>query len=175
MTNLAFDFAARGSARFSPCKRYRYVLERPIGGSGGVLVGCCINPSKADAFDEDQTSRRWKYFARRANASRFLLGNLFAFCETHQDDLCAAYERGEDIIGPENDQVLRELAAQASTIVVAWGSPKWPFVRERIAVVTGILRARGLPLLCLGTTQDGSPRHPSRLGNAVQLEPWREP
>lgn len=42
--------------------------------------------------------------------------------------------------------------------------------KERIATMRGILLDQ--PLLCLGKTKDGAPRHPSRLAYSTPLEAW---
>lgn len=172
MTNLAFDFAARGDAEISPCGRYRYTLVRHLSGAGEPLCFVMLNPSTADASEDDPTLRRCIGFGRALGRCRIHVVNLFAFRTPYPDVLKNAHLLGTDIVGPRNGQVLDELQG---TIVCAWGPPKWPFVRERARVVVEHLQRRGAPLLCLGTAKDGSPRHPLMLPGAATLEPWRMP
>ena len=61
-------------------------------------------------------------------------------------------------------------------MVAAWGalggSPDLQrLLKERRDALLPLLD--GIPLWCLGKTQDGSPRHPSRLGYGVPMERWR--
>lgn len=174
MTNLAFDFAARGGADVSPCGRYRYTLDREIGGRGMPLVFVMLNPSTANAHEDDPTLRRCIGFGRSLDRCRIRVVNLFAFRTPYPKELREAHQRGIDIVGPRNDQVLDALPG---TIVCAWGPPKWPFVRDRdrARAVAGRLAARELPLFCLGTSKDGSPRHPLMLPGDAVLQPWSPP
>lgn len=169
MTTLPFDFAKTGSAQLSPCGLYRYTLDREVGGPGMPLCFVMLNPSTADASVDDPTLRRCIGFARSMGRSRVRVVNLFAFRTPYPEELKAALARGVDIVGLEND---RALATLPGTIVCAWGPPKWPFVRARIAAVVKVLEATGLPLFCLGTAKDGSPRHPLMLPAAASLTPW---
>src|SRR5579859_2539321 len=64
------------SATFSPCRRYRYRLERVLG-PGPVLQVIGLNPSTADEVADDPTVRRCKGFARHWGFGRLILTNLF--------------------------------------------------------------------------------------------------
>lgn len=46
---------------------------------------------------------------------------------------------------------------------------------ERARDVADRITARGLPLFCLGTSKDGSPRHPLMLRGDAALTAWRMP
>lgn len=72
-----------------------------------------------------------------------------------------------DAIGPENDKHLAGLTPDGP-VVACWGAH--PFAAARAARVLEILG--GVPLWCLGTTKDGWPRHPARLGNDTPLVPF---
>lgn len=172
MTNLAFDFASRGAALITPCGRYRYVLERTLPGVGGTICFVMLNPSDADASDDDPTLRRCIGFGRSLGYSRLRVVNLFAFRTPYPARLKAAHDECVDVVGPENESHLRGLPG---TIVCAWGPPKWDFVRARIATVVKLLEASKDPVYCLGTAKDGSPRHPLMLPARAELAPWRMP
>jgi hypothetical protein len=56
--------------------------------------------------------------------------------------------------------------------VCAWGSNAKP---ERAARVAQIMLDAGARLWCLGTTKDGSPRHPLYVRGDQQLIEWSPP
>ena len=182
MTNLAFDFAPSAWARFSECGLYRYELgRRGLGGRGRMAMLLC-NPSTAGRDDparEDNTSRRCRGFAARERQDELVLINPFARCATEPDDLIAAWQRGEDIVGPDNDRTIAEQAALADLLVIGCGAPPGPKAfreafRERIAeLVRGPLSGR--ELLCLGLTEEGWPRHPRLLPKGAPIATWRLP
>ncbi len=172
MSTLSFGFASRGAADISPCGKYRYRLTRTLSGPGMPLVFVMLNPSTADASIDDPTIRRCIGFGDRFGRSGIHVVNLFAFRTPYPEELRDARQRGEDVVGPRGDQVLDALPG---TVVCAWGPPKWPFVRERAREVAERITARGLPLFCLGTSKDGSPRHPLMLRNDAALTEWRMP
>lgn len=172
MTNMAFPFADRGTADLSPCRKYRYRLTRTLTGPGMPLVFVMLNPSTADASIDDPTIRRCIGFGDRLGRSGIHVINLFAFRTPYPEELRDAQRHGEDIVGPRGDQVLDAIPG---TVICAWGPPKWPFVRERARKVAERITARRLPLFCLGTSKDGSPRHPLMLRNDATLTEWRIP
>ena len=72
---MANQGATGRKAHFSRCGRYRYALERTFSGAGGdgsVLL-VMLNPSTADAEQDDPTIRRCQGFARRLGAERLLV------------------------------------------------------------------------------------------------------
>lgn len=160
-------------ARISPCGLYRYSLSRrwDIFLPMGLVLG--INPSTADAERDDATVRKLIGFSKRWGWGGFYLGNPFAFRSTDQRGLLTA----ADPVGPGNDSELCTLRALSCQIVCAWGSAKTPEVRklldERLRVMAPLFAGRDL--LCLGTTADGSPKHPLMLSYSTPLEPWAPP
>jgi hypothetical protein len=76
---------------------------------------------------------------------------------------------------PENDLVLRQLAADASAagepILCAWGAEARHYPR-RVQAVEAILRGAGAQLYALAFTSDGIPRHPLMLPYSCRLMPY---
>lgn len=160
-----------GGAELSPCGQYRYALARvwrPFT-SRGLVLG--INPSTADAAKDDATTRKLIGFGRRWGWGGYALVNPFAFRATDQRRLLSV----ADPVGPENDRHLAELLEGSDQVVCAWGPAKTAAVRRlldaRLAQLAPLLDGR--ELLCLGTTADGSPRHPLMLAYDTPLVPWR--
>lgn len=187
--DVQVDVAGAAAAVFGPAwglgpPTKRYLLTR-----GFVLPGqlpdvgfVMLNPSTADAMDDDPTIRRCRSFAGRlavaeGRAPRVVVANLYAHRATDPGDLGAT----TDPAGRHNDAALLWLAAYALHLVVAWGSTR---VRVRgdpsehdahVRRAVGLLRSRRAELLCLGTTKDGSPRHPLYVRGDAPIVPWVDP
>lgn len=159
------------SAVFSACGRYRYLLDREMGNAEPILLFIMLNPSKAGAKKNDPTIRKCMGFGQRLGYERIRAGNLYAWCATKPRAL-AAHEV-TDPVGPENDAYLRDAIATADRVIVAWGGhvlPKRMKVAKSDRVARFLEIAGGARLECLGTNQDGSPRHPLMLPYATKLE-----
>jgi hypothetical protein len=150
------------SAVLSPCRTYRYALERRWG-SGPFVLFVGLNPSTADESVDDNTIRRCIGFAKTWGYGGLLMGNLFAFRATKPRDLRTA----ADPVGPDNDVWLTTLSLRAGLIVAAWGAD--PIVSSRVC---DALDALGDEVQCLGTTKDGQPRHPLYLRKDTKPEPF---
>lgn len=168
--------SALGSAVLSDDGLYRYRLSRAWLGTGGPCLFVCLNPSTADASEDDATVRRMVGFARDWGHRELLVGNLFAYRATDPREL----RRIKDPIGPENAAHLAAMAGRADRIVAAWGADwmvrQWqprPFTRALSAWPQRAweLLAEHGDVACLGTTRDGHPRHPLRLAASTPLEP----
>ncbi|HEX3771858.1 MAG TPA: DUF1643 domain-containing protein [Polyangiaceae bacterium] len=131
---------------------YRYSLWRRVGRSPRRVLFVMLNPSTADANDDDPTIRRCIGFARAWGYGELEVCNLFAYRTPHPRVLLAA----RDPVGPENDAWLARAAGRASRVVAAWGVVGMRSARAE--VVMEILR--GARVVCLGQTRGGAPRHP---------------
>lgn len=150
-------------------QRYRYRLWRTLPDGTGRILFVMLNPSIADAYRDDHTLTRCRYYATAAGFARLDVVNLYAYRATKPADLALA----DDPVGPRNDAHIAEAAAEADLIVVATGELKRPHgVAHRYRRVLSLLEAHGpaQPLRCLGMTEYGYPRHPSRLANSARLE-----
>lgn len=150
-------------AVFSPCGLYRYRLWRVWDRDRAPTAFLMMNPSTAGAHDPDMTVSKCVGFGRRFGAGGVIVVNPYAYIATHPDDLVAARERGVDIVGPDNDQHLREAFGAVDCVVVATGGH--PILRDAIDRVVAMIPT-GVRVCCLGRTKEGRPRHPSRLAYA---------
>lgn len=109
------------AAVISACGAYRYSLTRKWS-DAPLLSFVMLNPSTADAKEDDPTIRRCIGFARREGAGGLIVANLYALRSPSPEALWSA----RNPIGPENLQTLAGLAAQAVDqsfpIVCAWGA-----------------------------------------------------
>lgn len=154
-----------GSADVSECGRYRYALERWWMFGTGTVLFVMLNPSTADAVDDDPTVRRCISFAQRWGHQRLIVCNLFAWRATDPRELRTA----ADPVGPMNDERMAECAGVASLILCAWGNHgahagRDKYVREALYTIR--------PLHHLGLTGKRQPRHPLYLRGDLKPLEW---
>lgn len=156
----------RGRAHFSPCERFRYTLFREWSASPSCLF-LMLNPSTADAEQDDPTIRRCIGYAKAWGFGGLTVANLFALRST---DPAALYVAA-DPIGPDNDVTIDRLAREAGAVICAWGTHGARLDRGKH--VGRRLTDAGVRLECLGTTRDGNPRHPLYLPRTAERLEWR--
>ncbi len=139
-----------GSAHFSRCGRYRYALWRTWDEKRPTMLFIGLNPSTADAIEDDPTIRRCIRFAGDRGYGRLAVANLFAYRATNP----AVLRRTPYPIGRSNNRWLLRLAAESDVCVAAWGNGGSHLGQD--AEVVALLRG----LQCLGVTASGAPRHP---------------
>jgi hypothetical protein len=171
MQAVLFDESALAipSARVSSCGRYRWDLVRLLG-PGPTLAFVMVNPSTADATHDDPTSRKCKEFARLLGFGCLVIVNLFAWRATDPLDLVAVMRQGEDVVGPENDETILDVARTAGLVIAGWG-PK-PWAKERAEHVLELLSSV-TDVHCLRRTKDGTPEHPLFLPMSLRPELYR--
>jgi len=145
---------------------YRYNLVRDWADdpeSRGMLF-VMLNPSTADAVEDDPTIRRCINFAKREGCGYLEVVNLFAFRATDPKDM----KEAADPVGVENDMVIRQALADADVVVCAWGAHGT--FQDRDKEVVDIIRDSGHDAMALGFTKDGLPRHPLYIKADAPLE-----
>src|SRR6056297_2811606 len=157
---------AASTAVYSPCERFRYLLTRTWDPAAGRALFVMLNPSTATELQNDPTVERCERRARVLGYGAFRVCNIFAWRETDPKKMRAA----ADPVGPANDAAIAEAARWADAVVCAWGSHGAHL--DRGPAVERLLRATGQPLLHLGITKGGHPRHPLYVGYAVRPSPW---
>lgn len=163
-------------ALFDATGRYRYRLWRTWDSALPRVAFVMLNPSTADHREDDPTIRRCIGFARQWGYGSLGVVNLFAY----RTPSPVALARAVDPVGPDNDRHLRAVCGRARDVVVAWGVHGRLHGRDR--AVVALLARRGrrdrgdrgqrAPLLCLGTTRGGHPRHPLYLARDTRLRPF---
>lgn len=167
-------------AVISDDQRYRYWLCRPFAEGQGWVVFIMLNPSTADSEVDDPTIRRCVSFSRQWGCRGIIVVNLFAMRSPDPDVLIASLKRGEDIVGPDNFRYLEKAVGVAETtpnskIVCAWGSAKPARVHSEVieSMISRIKALTVIPLMCLGETKDGHPRHPLYVPGDQPLVPFQ--
>jgi len=147
---------------------YRYTLTRVWDVGLPLAMFVMLNPSTADAVENDPTIKRCIGFAKREGCGGIVVINLFALRSTDPKNLAAH----ADPVGPENAKyVLQALARNPAVVIAAWGAH--PFATQQAyAMATGLaaqLDHQGMRLKCLGVPAKGHPRHPLYLKNTTPL------
>jgi hypothetical protein len=160
------------TALFSPCRSWRYTLERRLDDAPLVAKGTAVfiglNPSTADEVLDDPTIRRCKAFARDWGFAHYRMLNLYAWRSTDP----RALAKVADPVGPHNDEHLRRATAHVGVIVCAWGTHANDGVKTREKDVVTFLRAAGRTLHALRFTQKGHPEHPLYLPGDLRPVVW---
>lgn len=161
--------ASRGSADLSPCGRYRYRLTREWDASLPRVCWIMLNPSTADADQDDATIRKCIAFSKRWGYGSLVVVNLFAFRSTDPDALPGPI----DLRDPRrNEEEITDAANEARAVVCAWGGHAAAIgFGDRISAH---LR-KSVSLHSLGLTKRGAPRHPLYLPLDTPLVPWDAP
>nr|WP_142663281.1 DUF1643 domain-containing protein [Paracoccus laeviglucosivorans] len=155
----------RSSAVFSRCGCYRFALTR-IWADGPRLTFVMLNPSTADHRRNDPTIARCETRARDEGAGAFRIVNLFAWRATFPAELRSS----PDPVGPGNDAAIRRAALWSDRVICAWGAHG--ALAGRDVQVQALLCRTGRPLLHLGLTQAGAPRHPLYCPRNLPLSEW---
>ena len=148
-------------ANISSCGQYRYSLTRKWS-DGPIALFIMLNPSTADAVENDRTINRCIKFAKSWSFGSLVVGNLFAFRTPFPAEMMTA----EDPIGDENDDWLAHLQTTADLTVAAWGNG-------------GLFRGRGQAVSrllnkphALRITKLGEPSHPLYIRSDTQPRIW---
>lgn len=142
------------SAIISDCGKYRYVLRRDpdLLAEKTPALFVMLNPSTADAREDDNTIRRCKGFAKKWGCAGFIVVNLYAF-RTKSPKLLF---KAEDPVGPDNDHHLGNQLF-AGDVVCAWGNNAR---EDRVQEFFKLAKKAGARLWHLGLTKAGQPTHP---------------
>ncbi len=154
-------------AEISACGRYRYLLEHqwttlPLL-AGRTLVVCMLNPSTADAQQDDATIRTLTGWALKHGYTAMRVVNLAAYRATSPKVMLAA----SDPHGAENTSYLVRYAS-GRDVLCGWGNGGLRLPRYDL-MLHALRMAR---LKCLAETKSGAPGHPLRRSHDLELQNW---
>jgi hypothetical protein len=143
---------------------HRYRLWRSWG-PGHRLGFIMLNPSTADATEDDPTIRKCRGFAERLGYKGIDVVNLFSYRATKPADLKAA---GWPDGGAENIRhiaaVMYEASVRGEPVVCAWGAhARAPQARGRASIIMRSATVERVQLKALRMLADGIPEHPLML------------
>lgn len=148
------------SAVISEDGLYRYFLSRNWDKGGKKVAFIGLNPSTADATNDDPTIRRCIQFAKDWGGSSLWMINLFAYRSTKPSALSVT----PDPIGVDNDKWIEDVVSDADIVVAAWGNHGKLFGRAES--VASKYRDK---LQALAITKMGMPGHPLYIPASTKL------
>ncbi len=169
-------------AAFSSCGKYRWWLRREICSNKRTLLFIGLNPSLATAVYNDATLKRLISFCSCWKYGKLLVINLFGIISKSPSFL----RNCSDPVGEANDKVIMSLAHRWSLektwdLCLGWGN-RGAYLHRNCKVISllqpyVIQRRSSLgmesPLLSLGVTKNGNPRHPLYLSSKELLRPFK--
>ncbi len=135
-------------AIISECENYRYRLWRVWDNAHPRVLFIMLNPSTADASEDDPTIRRCIGFAKSWGYGGLMVGNLFAFRTPYPKELKTVVSHKTYI----NSIHIEAMMSECDVTICAWGNPpiqapRYPFMNKKV-------------LHCLALTNSNNPRHP---------------
>lgn len=125
-----------------------------------------LNPSTADAEQEDPTVRRMMGFARSWGCGGLYVVNIFAFRATDPRVMLTC---DEPTGGRRNDEAIMDCAQQSVKVIACWGA-HGAYLDRGMEVRDRLLSA-DVPLECFGFTKGGHPKHPLYVRGETRLLP----
>lgn len=188
----------RAGATISPCGKYRYRLWRewrlgnspqwdmwtnddgsPVVDGAGAQLGeprSCVfvmlNPSTADASEDDPTIRRCVGFAKAWGYDRMEVVNLFAYRATDPRELLALSYKDEPW-GEHNEHHIESALDEAGIVICAWGAHGGHLGQDEEVLGWIAEHHRNLRPHALRLTKGGHPSHPLYLPGDLKPFAWR--
>lgn len=136
----------------SPCTKYRYFLSSHISEQKKTLTFVMLNPSIANALEDDPTIKRCKGFCKSLGYGTLNVVNLFAHISPDPWELY----KTDDPVGPENTEHLLKAAESSQMIICAWGTKGT--INKQNENILNLLK--GFDLHALKITKHKHPSHP---------------
>lgn len=99
--------------------KHRYKLSREWDASLPKVLFIMLNPSTADAENDDPTIRRCIGFAKAWGYGGIWVGNLFSYRTAYPKEL-----KGHDVYTSENLKHIYDMKNQSDKIICAWGNSR---------------------------------------------------
>ena len=160
------------SANISACQKHRFELKRVWDESLPQFVVIGLNPSTADATEDDPTIRRCIGFAKREGCGSLIMLNLFSYRATNPKEL-KGKTLGELTMGRNNDVHVKSIIPHlhnSAKVVCAWGTHGGLLDQDK-----EFFKMLRWQLYAFGFTKDGFPKHPLYLPLDCKLEHWDNP
>jgi len=141
-------------ARFSACRRWRYLRWRRWDAGLPVANFLMLNPSTADEWKLDPSCTRARVYAERWGFGALIVTNIFGWRATDPAEMKAV----RDPVGRGNDRAILRAARESALVVCAWGNHGAH--RGRSTYVRQILAKAKIEARVLRMNAGGEPAHP---------------
>lgn len=154
--DIKIETDAFSDAIISNCGKYRHWLTRHWDDTKEMCAFIMLNPSTADASEDDPTIRRCISFAKSWGYGGLVVVNLFDYRSTDPKYLTTAKNPCSDLA----DHFINQALETASLIVCAWGN--LGSILNRSKQVRKIIEDHDIleMIHCLGLNKSGEPKHP---------------
>lgn len=156
------NFNTPKGAILSDCKKYRFLLWRTWNRDLPKVLFIGLNPSTANAVNDDPTTKKIGFIAKHNNYGGFIIGNCFPRIATKPAEL-KNLERLS-----ENDKWLTIAKNHSVDVVFVWGN--FPIVYEQKRNLK--LKSLFPNSKVLAYNKSGSPKHPLYLKTKSSLIPF---
>jgi hypothetical protein len=154
---------------------YRYLLWRELIPSNplapqwkSVVNFVMLNPSTADEEKNDPTIRKCCEYTEAWGYKKLVVTNLFAFRSPTPASL---YDKPfDEVVGPENNSYIIEIAKLAGLVVYAWGNHG--ALHGRGKSIISRLRPLDVQPHYLKLNNSGEPSHPLYLPSTITPKLW---
>jgi hypothetical protein len=152
-------------AVISDCGKYRYLLRRTWDHKKPRALLIMLNPSTADARQDDATIRSCVRLLSGLGYGSFEVVNLMAFRATNPKDLPT---KPADALGAGNAAVIEAAAHRCDLVICAWGAH--PYAERFARGCLDLLSLNKPAVYCFGKTKAGAPKHPLYIKSGTPLE-----
>ena len=160
-----------GSATFDASGRYRYRLTRSWATdreTSPQVTFIMLNPSEADAEQDDPTIRACSQFAQSWGYTQLTVVNLFAY----RTALPSVLRQVKNPIGFDNDRHVMDAVELADKAILAWGNQGVLLNRDQ--TVINSISPYSHKLYCLKRNRTGQPCHPLYIKRTTVPLIWRK-
>lgn len=151
-------------AVISDCGKYRYLLRRTWDHAKPRALLIMLNPSTADARQDDATIRSCVRLLVGLGYGSFEVVNLFAWRATDPKELPTPPSMAT---GPNNPRTIDAAVGRCDTVICAWGAH--PYAAKNAPGALDIVRLYRPAAYCFGKTKAGAPKHPLYIKSGTPL------
>lgn len=151
-------------AVLSGCRKYRYLLRRVWVYAKPRALFVMLNPSTADAAQDDPTIRSCVRLADGLGYGSIEVVNLYAWRATDPKDLPLPPSMS---LGPDNPRTINAAVVRGDVVICAWGAH--PYAERNAAGVLDVIQLNQKIAYCFGTTKAGAPKHPLYIKSGTPL------
>lgn len=146
-------------ANFSSCGNYRYSLWRIWDETKPLVMFIGLNPSTANATNDDPTIRRVKTIAKNLGYGGVYMMNCWTYITTDPKEL-----KHNEVSDEWNNDLITVTASKCQDVIFAWGN--FQVVREKGR--DSELKEMFPHAKALHINKNGSPKHPLYCKSDIQ-------
>ena len=159
---------SENDAVISDCGKYRYLLRRVWDHTKPRALLIMLNPSTADARQDDATIRSCVRLLGGLGYGSTEVVNLMAWRATDPKDLPP---KPSDAMGSDNPRTIEAAIHRCDVAICAWGAH--PYAERFKGAVLDMISLYRPVAYCFGKTKAGAPKHPLYIKSGTPLETYR--